>query len=429
METERRLRLQLTASVVAVLLVMLGFIVFATSAAREAQVVATADDVLEVVLDYRGQVPSGLKRMPDGSRATTNDLFDAQFFTAEVDADGQVTSVDLDSIEVVDEDEARSLASRAAWLARSAGRDRTSGDVGSFRYRALVSEDGSALVALVDLTSQWASVRSVALSMTRISLLVVIGVTVVFALVSKRIVEPIVRAQTAQRQFVVDAGHDLRTPISIISADADVLAYDLGQDNEWLRDIKRQVANMSELTESLIVLSRAATRIARDDVVDLAAVVRDEASSFRSRALTEGHELEVDCDEDAVVRGNRLYLTRMVGALLDNAFKYASAHAPVRVRVERHARRVELSVSNAADSVDPAEVDRWFDRFYQSEKSRSHRAGGFGIGLAMVRAVAEAHGGRARASATADGAGAGEVTITVTLPAPVRKSSVREGRG
>ena len=232
METERRLRLQLTASVVAVLLVMLGFIVFATSAAREAQVVATADDVLEVVLDYRGQVPSGLKRMPDGSRATANDLFDAQFFTAEVDADGQVTSVDLDSIEVVDEDEARSLASRAAWLARSAGRDRTSGDVGSFRYRALVSEDGSALVALVDLTSQWASVRSVALSMTRISLLVVIGVTVVFALVSKRIVEPIVRAQTAQRQFVVDAGHDLRTPISIISADADVLAYDLGQDNE-----------------------------------------------------------------------------------------------------------------------------------------------------------------------------------------------------
>jgi two-component system sensor histidine kinase CiaH len=426
---ERRLRLQLTMSVVAVLFVMLGFIVFATSAAREAQVVETADDVLEVVLDYRGQVPSGLKRMPDGSRATANDLFDAQFFTAEVDPDGQVTSLNLNSIEVVEEDEARSLAQRAAELAKSPGRDRTSGDVGSFRYRALVSDDGSVLVALVDLTSQWASVRSITLSMAQISVLVVVGVSVVFALVSKRIVEPIVRSQTAQRQFVVDAGHDLRTPISIISADADVLAMDLGQDNEWLHDIKRQVANMSELTESLIVLSRASMRIDRDDVVDLSAVARDEASSFRSRALTEGHELEVSCDADAVIRGNRLYLTRMVGALLDNAFKYASEGAPVRVGVERHARRVEVSVANAVDSVDPAEVDRWFDRFYQSEKSRSHRAGGFGIGLAMVRAVAEAHGGKARASATADGTGAGEVTITVVLPAPVRKSSVRDGRG
>ena len=181
---------------------------------------------------------------------------------------------------------------------------------------------------------------------------------------------------------------------------------------------------MSELTESLIVLTRASGKIQRDDIVDVGELVQDTVGAFRSRSLTEGHELVLEKIEKGVqLRGNRQYLTRMVGALVDNALKYSSEGAPICVAVEKHVRQVEIRVSNAVDDVDPAEVRHWFERFYQSDKSRNHDAGGFGIGLAMVRAVAEAHGGKAKAVASP---GRDAVTFSVSLPLPVRKVVTHE---
>ena len=413
MEMERKLRVQLTAAVAASLLTMLAFIIVSSTFIRSQQLDATSDSILDVVLDYDGTIPSGYVDAPDDRDVSANDVFGAQFFVVSLDAMGRTTAVNLDGTSLLDEERAVTLAQGVyEWSGRDAG------SVGSYRYRIRRFPDGSMKVAFLDLTIQRGSFRYSVLAITWISLAVTAGATLVFALLSKRIVAPIVRAQAAQRQFVIDAGHDLRTPVSIISADADVLAMDIGGDNEWLVDIKRQVSVMSDLTESLIALSRAATSITRDDEVEMGGLVRDQLSSFRSRALLEGHELLERRMDEAWVRGNRQYLSRMVGALLDNALKHSSPGAPIAVTVERRVRQVEVSVSNASDGVDPSEVGRWFDRFYQSDKSRAHHTGGFGIGLAMVRAVAEAHGGKARAVASDKG---GTVTMTVTLPLPMRK--------
>ncbi|MDI9589434.1 MAG: HAMP domain-containing sensor histidine kinase [Acidobacteriota bacterium] len=410
---ERKLRVQLTAAVAASLLTMLAFIIVSSTFIRSQQLDATSDSILDVVLDYDGTIPSGYVDAPDDRDVSANDVFGAQFFVVSLDAMGRTTAVNLDGTSLLDEERAVTLAQGVyEWSGRDAG------SVGSYRYRIRHFPDGSMKVAFLDLTIQRGSFRYSVLAITWISLAVTAGATLVFALLSKRIVAPIVRAQAAQRQFVIDAGHDLRTPVSIISADADVLAMDIGGDNEWLVDIKRQVSVMSDLTESLIALSRAATSITRDDEVEMGGLVRDQLSSFRSRALLEGHELLERRMDEAWVRGNRQYLSRMVGALLDNALKHSSPGAPIAVTVERRVRQVEVSVSNASDGVDPSEVGRWFDRFYQSDKSRAHHTGGFGIGLAMVRAVAEAHGGKARAVASDKG---GTVTMTVTLPLPMRK--------
>jgi len=242
----------------------------------------------------------------------------------------------------------------------------------------------------------------------------VLAVTGILILLSKRIVAPLVKAQESQQQFVIDAGHDLRTPVSIISADADVLAMDIGEDNEWLRDIKHQVGVMSNLTESLIVLSRAASADGRrGEVVDFSAIVVEEVSSFKSRSLLEGHEVRLDIEPEALVHGNAQYLSRMVGALIDNAMKYSSSGGAIDVSLSVKRRQVQFDVSNAVDGIDPAEVDRWFDRFYQSDQSRTHKKGGYGIGLSMVRAVVASHGGKIKATAAPDGS---SVTFSITIP-------------
>ena len=424
MEMERKLRIQLTVSVAVALTLMLGFVILLTAAVRSQQMNATADGVLEVVLDYEGSVPQGLRKLPNTGPATVEDVFDAQYFVVHIDSSGQVTDSNLNGIATLEEDEATDLARAVYQRWDTGGRKRVGGDIDAFRYRVRERSDGSVAIAFLDRTTESGGVRSSLVSISLVSLGVTLGVTLLFALLSKRIVAPIVRSQQAQRQFVIDAGHDLRTPVSIISADADVLSMDIGADNEWLQDIKRQVDAMSELTESLIVLSRASTSIKREDVVDVGQVVSEAASSFRSRSLTEGHELVLNrVDEGAQLRGNRQYLSRMVGALIDNAFKYSSEGAPIQMSVQKRMRQVEILVSNAVDDVDPAEVGHWFDRFYQSDKSRNHTAGGFGIGLAMVRAVAEAHGGKAKAVASP---GRDAVTFSVSLPLPVRKVVTHE---
>jgi signal transduction histidine kinase len=142
-------------------------------------------------------------------------------------------------------------------------------------------------------------------------------------------------------------------------------------------------------------------------------VVAREARGFKSRTLTEDHPLASDVCGGIYVRGNEQYLQRMVGALIDNALKYSVDGGPIEVRLERHLHQAELSVRNATEGVDPKEVGRWFGRFYQSDRARTHEAGGYGIGLSMVEAVARAHGGKARAEAEADGS---SVTMVVTLP-------------
>ena len=423
-EMERKLRIQLTVSVAVALVVMLGFIILLTSAIRARQMDATADSVLEVVLDYEGSVPESLRKLPDDAHATVEDVFDAQYFVMYVDADGTVAKSNLDGIATVQDRQAAELARQVLSRWETGGPSRERGNIGAFRYRVREQDDGSLAIGFLDRAAESGSNRTSILSVSLISFGVTVGVTLLFALLSKRIVEPIVRSQQVQRQFVVDAGHDLRTPVSIISADADVLAMDIGADNEWLQDIKTQVSVMSELTESLIVLTRASGKIQRDDIVDVGELVQDTVGAFRSRSLTEGHELVLEKIEKGVqLRGNRQYLTRMVGALVDNALKYSSEGAPICVAVEKHVRQVEIRVSNAVDDVDPAEVRHWFERFYQSDKSRNHDAGGFGIGLAMVRAVAEAHGGKAKAVASP---GRDAVTFSVSLPLPVRKVVTHE---
>lgn len=402
---ERRLRIQLTLFVAAALVVLLGVMFVGTYMVRRAQVDVDADKAIDQIIENDGETP---KDMSGYSSSKIEGFYEMRYLMATVNADGTVEDANLDHVATVNADEAATMVRKA--LAR--GQER--GYVGKFRYRVESGGDGTKTVVLLDRDRQIAALNDSVADEMKVYAGGVIAVTVIFLLVSKRIVRPIVSAHESQRQFVIDAGHDLRTPLSIISADADVLAMDVGE-NEWIDDIKDQVGVMSGLTESLIVLSRAATEDERAiGMVNLSDVVEREARGFKSRMLTEGHPLACEVEPNVYVRGNEQYLQRMVGALIDNAFKYSVACGKIEVRLaEHHLHTAELTVSNATEGVDPKEVGLWFGRFYQSDRARTHEAGGFGIGLSMVAAVARAHGGKARAEAKPDGSG---VTMTVTLP-------------
>ncbi|MDD5800745.1 MAG: HAMP domain-containing sensor histidine kinase [Coriobacteriales bacterium] len=414
---ERRLRVQLVATVFISLAVLLGVVTLITRYVDSARMDSNADDILEIIMRYDGSLPDDLTLPETGTDKEPSEeaTKEARYFVLHLDSNGDVVSSNLDYT-------TRVTQQQVAQYAQDALRQNTEkGYVGTFRFLVQKETDGGYTIAFLDRQRQMDTLAFSVQWEAILSLIAALALTGIVALLSKHIVKPIIDSQRRQRQFVTNAGHDLRTPVSIISADADVLALDLGE-NEWIDDIKKQVRVMTDLTESLVTLAKAGEGVQHDaQDVDLSDVVSQSVKGFGSRAQLEGHQLETQVQAGVHVAGEPSYLERMTSQLVDNALKYSSEGTPIQVSLGRKGSHAILVVRNQAEHVDPSEVKHWFDRFYQSDKARTHSKAGFGIGLSMVEAVAEAHGGKVVGEATPDGS---TVTIAVTLP--VQKGSRHE---
>lgn len=417
---ERRLRVQLVATVFISLTVLLSIVTLITRFIDSARMDSNADDILEIIMRYDGSLPDDLSLPQTGTATEPSEeaTKEARYFILHVDDSGTVVSSNLDYTTRVTQQQVTEYAQQA--LSQKSEK----GYVDTFRFLVRKDETGNGYtIAFLDRQRQMDTLAFSVQWEAILSLIAALALTGIVALLSKHIVKPIIDSQRRQRQFVTNAGHDLRTPVSIISADADVLALDLGE-NEWLDDIKKQVRIMTDLTESLVTLAKAGEGVQHDaQDVDLSDVVSQSVKGFGSRAQLEGHQLETQVQADVHVAGEPSYLERMTSQLVDNALKYSTEGTPIQVSLGRKGSHAILVVRNQADHVDPSEVKHWFDRFYQSDKARTHSKAGFGIGLSMVEAVAEAHGGKVVGEATPDGSA---VTITVTLP--VQKGSWHDKR-
>ena len=156
---------------------------------------------------------------------------------------------------------------------------------------------------------------------------------------------------------------------------------------------------MSDLVSDLVTLSRLDEEkpVLRIANFDISVAVAETAESFRDFAAAQGHGLELESPSGLTYRGDEYAVRQLVSVLLDNAVKYADEGGGIRLSLERAKRGVMLTVVNACTGMDPAELDRLFDRFYRVEKSRSKQTGGFGVGLSIARSIAEAHKGSIRA--------------------------------
>ena len=244
------------------------------------------------------------------------------------------------------------------------------------------------------------------------------GILVAWFLVflfSKRAIQPLIRNAVQQKQFITDAGHELKTPLTVISANMDALETET-EKNEWIDSTREQVSNMRGLVNDMIYLSRLDEDGAalEKEPLDLSALLLEESDPFRGMAEFMGKTLEADAGSSLYVRGDRNALGRLVRQLCDNAVKYAPEGDEIRLRLVREGRELRLTEENGlAEPLSEENLSHLFDRFYRPDASRSRESGGYGIGLSMARAIAEKHDGRIRAELT----GNGRIRFICTLPA------------
>lgn len=195
-----------------------------------------------------------------------------------------------------------------------------------------------------------------------------------------------------QKQFITDANHELKTPLTLILSNLDIVEADVGK-NEWLDDIRSESERMGLLINQMVTLCRMdeseAPLVLAD--VDLSGVLSDTVSEFEPLAAERKKRLTAAVEPGVRCRGDEALLRRLVAILLDNAVKYCDAGGEIRVNLHGR-RRPVLTVENTYAEVDRLELDRLFDRFYRDDKACTF-TGSFGIGLSIAQSIARKHKG------------------------------------
>ena len=221
---------------------------------------------------------------------------------------------------------------------------------------------------------------------------------------SRRAIRPAVESLKKQKQFITDAGHEIKTPLSIIAANADVLELSAGG-SEWLDSIRHQVKRLDGLAADLLTLSKLEEedRRAAYRTFSLSEAAAETAEPFAIPAAAKGKTLECRIQPGIVYCGDEAAIRRLISILLDNAVKYAAEGGTILLTLAAAGKNVRLEVTNPCDQLPQGDLDRLFDRFYRPEASRSRETGGTGIGLSIARAVVQAHGGKITADRPQEG--------------------------
>ena len=414
----KKLRRKFIAVSVLSVFVVLTVIMSAINILNYSRVVRDSDAVLNVLAENNGQFPKreGGYKHKERSRDWLFDelspelspelAYETRYFTVRLSTDGNVTSVDTGRIAAIDTDDAKEYAEKL-WKS-----GKKSGFISNYRYLRN-DEECDTVIIFLDCRSRISSFRSFLVYSVMVSLAGMIAVAALVLLLSKMVMKPVQESYEKQKSFITDAGHEIKTPLTIIDADATILEMDCGEDNEWIQDIRAQTKRLTALTKDLIYLSRMEEEKPQVQNIDfpLSDVITEAAQPFRSLAKVQEKTLTVDVEPMLNLCGDEKAITQLISILLDNALKYSDEHGTISLKAHSKGKNICIEVFNTAEHVDTSELGRLFDRFYRAEKSRNSQTGGYGIGLSIAKAVTEAHKGKITAS-SADGR---SLLITVIL--------------
>lgn len=404
----RRFILICSLSILCAFLVLF-LVIYATSMWQTGRMVDTLTDVL-AANDGRfpeespagGKPPRGRDDHAPGLGPESR--FSTRFFTAYTDETGAVIRLNMTAQATLSMEEAADYAVRAL----SSGHTR--GWLDNYRYRTFTAADGHAAVVLVDGSTQ----RSAATTFLTTVMLTFAGggvlVLLLVVLLSRRAVRPAAESYEKQKQFITDANHELKTPLTLILTNVDIAEAELGK-NEWLDDIRTEGEQMSVLVRRLVALSRMdedGTKPAAASF-SLSDACREGADLFRTAAEARDLTFSVDIAPDVTVTADESGVRQVLSILLDNAVKYCDAGGDICLTL-RGGRHAQIAVENACAAVHTLPLDRLFDRFFRADPART-RGEGFGIGLSLARATIEKSGGRIAATAPAPG----RIRFTVRL--------------
>lgn len=397
-----RIRL-VTITMIAISVVVLA-ITSAINVSNFIQLRQRADSMLELISEYNGTIPQNSYEVENKvdfyfSQETP---FQTRYFVIRVDKSGNVTDAMTNYIAAVSVEDIQRFSHLTSQL-----KNNSKGTIG--KYRFLVKDIGNEkMITFLD-RSQDAEAAKQLLGISVLTAAIGIScICILMIILSKRIVQPFIRNHEKQKEFITDAGHELKTPLAIIRTNAEVLEVCCGE-NEWIDSIKNQTERLDGLVKGLLQLAKS-SEIPNDGVhivFPLSTAIYEVSESFLAMAKQKGLKMTLNISPNIDFKGDPNSIRTLVSILVDNAIKYAAENGDVKVTLKRMgkstSKTAKLIVENTTSIDDKEDVNRFFERFYRSESSRSRQTGGYGIGLSVAKTITEAHKGKITATKSKNG--------------------------
>lgn len=346
---------------------------------------AGLDETCRAIATNEGVIPPTFEpdRDPEAPWST-------RYFTIAVNDRGVAVASDLSHIAMVGPDQL------PAYVELVRTQESGSGYMGPFRY-LITTVEGNPQVhygVFVDASREQVSVTDVAAMAFGLGAAAEVVIWLLVRALSKRAVAPAEAAQAAQRRFITDASHELKTPLTTITGAITLATMDVGP-NPWLEKAQDQCGSMAELVDDLVGLARADEGADGGtwEIVDLSQVVQEAMEAQGPGAEATDHPFLDGVAPRLTTFGDPQGLGRLISILLKNALTHGSPASPIAVDLTGHSREIHLTVANVAPTYPEDDLPRLFDRFWRPDRSRTRDTGGTGLGLAMAQATVQAHGG------------------------------------
>lgn len=399
----KKLRRKIVFAVFVSATVVFALIVLLAGSVFRYNIISRSDSTTELIEANNGLLPpkESYDRMEEksdlfGYHYDEESPYRIRYFSVIYENDN-IKSVDISHIASIDENDARDMAERV----KDKGVE--TGNYHDFRYR-ISKNDGS--VFFMDCSEEYRTVNTVLIIMSLVALAFVLLITVVFYFVSGRVVRPFEENSRMQKQFITDASHELKTPLAIISANAEVLAYKDGE-NEWIKNITDQTVRISELINEMLTLNRLEEIETNVNIspLNLSEILTAAAREFDEVFVSKHVTVKSDIQPDVTLNGNSDQLRRLASVLIENASKYVEENGRVELSLRRESRYTVLRVFNTCEIDPDADYKHLFDRFYRPDMSRTSKTGGHGIGLSIAKRIVVLHNGSIEAQPAEDGLG------------------------
>ncbi len=355
-----------------------------------------SDRIIAIIADNGGEFPFADEKpqKPNGGGITPETPFETRYFSVLFDESGTISQLNMQNIASVSAEKAIGYASNVY------NGTKTKGLIDGYKYLK-TEKDGQTSIIFLDCQKDLFTLNTFLLWSALMGVGGLIAVLLLILLLSKIALKPAEESYFKQKAFITNAGHDLKTPLTVINAEADVLELDYGK-NESTQEIKKQVSVLNSLIQKLIFLSKM-QEVENYELTDfdLSTALNDVLAGYTNVFTSKGFTFSSNVQPNVKVKGNEELLTRAFGLLLDNALKYTEAGGKVDVSLTKTNKNAKIVFYNDAKGLDAGKHDELFERFYRGDKSR--KSDGNGIGLSVVKAIVEINKGKITAEMSDDG--------------------------